>query len=229
MWEAAKEDSQHGRPALTELVQRYWQPLYAYALRKGLSPHDAEDATQEFLSQIVNGKLLGNADPAKGKFRSFLLTAWKRFLVDQFRRDHAAKRGGLAATISLDVASGEARWMELQSKHPNPDLAFNQLWATSLIDEAKQRLRKLYSARDRTELLDKLLPCLTQPLKAEEYSQIAHELGCSTSAVKVALHRLRQKFGTTLREVVAETVEDADSVDAEISELLETLRAANQL
>lgn len=226
VWKAACEDSRHGRPALAALVQRYWQPLYAYARRRGMSGPDAEDATQEFLSQIISGGLLGNADPAKGRFRSFLLTAWKHFLVDAYRRDHAAKRGGEARRFPLDVSAGEQQWIEIQSREADPDRTFMRIWAGNLIDEVRQRLEEDYQSRDRSALFEALMPKLTQPVDGKEYEALAAELALSASAVKVALHRLRQRFGSTLREVVAETVDDPSEIDSELGELLEVLKSS---
>ena len=220
MWQAAGEDSQHGRPALAEVIRRYWQPLYSFARRRGLSSEDAEDATQEFLSRIISGDLLANADPAKGRFRTFLLTAWKRFLVDQFRREAAQRRGGAAQFVPLDVDRVERSWQELKSREPDPERLFMLGWATSLLDEVQLRLRRDYASADRSKVLNALLPNLTSTLDAAAYRQVAQELSLSTSAVKVALHRLRQRFGATLREVIAETVDDPAEVDAEIQELL---------
>ena len=225
LWEAAKEDSQHGRPALAEVVRSYWQPLYAYARRQGMTSQDAEDATQEFLAAIVNGTILANADPAKGKFRSFLLTAWKRFLVDQYRKENAEKRGGQANIRSLDVRTGEQTWLALQSREPDADRVFTRSWATSLLSEAKNRLRQQYYAKNKSAVFELLLPLLTRSMTAADYEPLGNQLELSLGAVKVALHRLRQKFGDTLREVVSETVEDSSEIDLELNELLQCLKA----
>ena len=223
VWKAAEEDSKHGRPALAEVVRRYWQPLYAFARRRGLSCEDAEDATQEFLSNVVNGSLLASADPAKGKFRSFLLTAWKRFLVDQYRKQGALVRGGDVKLESLDVSAGEQHWRELSSRNPDPDKIFNLSWATSLLEEAHRRIREEYEAKGKTELVDSLLPKLTHSLDSGSYAQLAAELEMTPGAVKVAMHRLRQRYGSALREVVVETLEDSGDVDAELNEMLRVL------
>ncbi len=223
VWRAAEEDSKHGRPALAEVVRRYWQPLYAFARRRGLSCEDAEDATQEFLSNVINGNLLASADPAKGKFRSFLLTAWKRFLVDQYRKQGATVRGGDVNLQSLDVNAGEQHWRELSSRDPDPDKTFHLSWATSLLEEARGRIRDEYEAKGKAALADALLPKLTHSLDSETYGQLAAELDMSTGAIKVAMHRLRQRFGSALREAVVETVEDSNDVDDELNEMLRVL------
>lgn len=223
VWKAAGEDSTCGRPALEELIERYWHPLYSFARRQGLSREDAEDATQEFLSCLVSGKLLRSADPAKGKFRTYLLVAWKRFLVDDYRKRRSLRRGRDVKLLSLDFGTGERRWQELQSREPDPDRLFALSWANTLLDEVRQRLGAAYARRDRSTVFDVLMPRLTETLAKAQYDQLAVELSLSPSAVKVALHRLRQRFGQTLREVVLETLDDPAEIDAEIRELLSVL------
>ena len=219
VWNAAKEDPQHGRPALDGLIRCYWHPLYSFARRQGLSREDAEDATQEFLSGVVRGDLLRSADPAKGRFRTFLLVAWKRFLIDEFRRGQTLRRGGDVKLVSLDFGSGEQCWLELESREPDPDRLYALSWANSLLDEVRSRLQASYSLRDRSTVYEVLIPRLTEPLTKPDYDSLANELSLSPSAVKVALHRLRQRFGQKLREVVLETLDDATEVDAEMAEL----------
>ncbi len=223
VWNAAKEDVKHGRPALEELIRCYWHPLYSFARRQGLRCEDAEDATQEFLSGVVRGDLLRSADPAKGKFRTFLLVAWKRFLIDDFRRRQTLRRGGDVKLLSLDFGTIEQRWLELESREPDPDRLFTLSWANSLLDEVRGRLQASYSRRDRSTVFAALIPHLTETLTKPDYDRLANELSLSPSAVKVALHRLRQRFGQTLREVVLETLDDATEIDAEIAELRSVL------
>lgn len=224
VWKAAAEDSQVGRPALGELMRTYWQPLYAFARRRGLNSEDAEDATQEFLSRIVDGNLLESADPAKGKFRSFMITAWKRFLIDEYRKQQAEKRGGLAATISIDASVGERQWTESLSRESDADRVFMKSWANSTLEEARRRLRDDYVQRNKAEMADALLPLLTQSPTLHDRQELAKGLGVSEGAIKVALHRIRQKYGEVLRAVIAETVDNASDIDGEIDDMLRVLR-----
>lgn len=205
-------------------MRRYWLPLYSSGRRQGLSNQDAEDATQEFLSGMIDGKLLDSADPTKGRFRNYLLTAWKRFLIDQYRKQNSERRGGQVVTLALDFEAGEKHWLALQSREPDPDRIFMRSWASSLLDEAKHRLRNDYVRRNRQTLFDALQPWLTHSPSAADYAELGSNLNSSTSTVKVALHRLRTRFGTLLREVVAETVDEPTEIDREISELLQLLR-----
>ncbi|MEM6469642.1 MAG: sigma-70 family RNA polymerase sigma factor [Planctomycetota bacterium] len=219
VWNAAKDDAQRGRPALEELIRSYWIPLYSFARRQGFNREDAEDATQEFLSGVVRGDLLRSADPAKGKFRSFLLVAWKRFLIDEYRRRRAHRRGGHVKLLSVDFGTSERQWLEIQSRETDPDRQFKLSWAKSLLDEVRNRLEENYSRRDRKDLLAALMPKLTETLTQSQYCDLGKKLSLSPSAIKVALHRLRQRFGQTLREVVSETLDDSSEIDAELAEL----------
>lgn len=203
---------------------RYWLPLYSSGRRQGLSNQDAEDATQEFLCGMINGKLLDSADPSRGRFRTYLLTAWKRFLIDQFRKRNSERRGGGSVTITLNFEAGEQHWLALQSREPDPERVFMRSWASSLLEEAKLRLQTDYARRNRQTFFLALQPWLTQSPSATEYAQLGSQLNSSASTVKVALHRMRTQFGTLLREVVAETVDDPRDIDCEISELLQLLR-----
>jgi RNA polymerase sigma factor (sigma-70 family) len=221
---AASEDSQWARPALNELVRRYWLPLYSFARKRGLSSEDAEDATQEFLITFVDRHVLDRADPAQGRFRAFLLTAWKRFLVDQHRKHSAQRRGGDLQKLSIDFSHGEQYWTGMLTREPDPDRIFMRSWATSMLDAVRDRLRTEYSQRNKAPLFEALVPWLTESPTASQYQQLALDFTSSPSAIKVALHRLRSRFGATLRAMVEETVDSPADVDNEISVLLESLR-----
>ena len=168
--------------------------------------------------------MLDSADPTKGRFRTYLLAAWKRFLIDQYRKQNSERRGGQALTLAPNFEIGEQHWLALQSREPDPDRMFMRSWASSLLDEAKNRLRTDYARRNRQTLFDMLQPWLTQSPSAAEYSELGSHLKSSASTVKVALHRLRTRFGTLLREVIAETVDDPADIDREINDLLQLLR-----
>ncbi len=209
---------------MEHFIQRYWQPLYYYARQNGLSPTDAEDATQEFLSEILDGELLSQANPIKGRFRSYLLTAWKRFLVDEYRKAGRQKAGGNLRRWSIDTATTETGWQLACSQTKEPDRAFTLAWANSVLDQVQKQLSRDYNERGRQSLFQVLWPLMTQPLDAGDYDRLSKQLAMSASSVKVAIHRLRQRYGETLRAVVAETVDDPSEVDRELAELLEALR-----
>lgn len=223
VWKAASEDSSVGRTALEQIVKRNWQPLYSYARRKGLCREDAEDATQEFLHEIIRGDFLQKLDPAKGKFRAYLLTAWKRFLIDEHRQRKAAKRGGELEIFRLDFDDGERSWLLIESRQTDPERAFHLSWAQGLLAEARTRLESEYDTAGRRETLAALSPFLTSSPSATNYTAICDQLKLTLGAAKVALHRLRSRYGHALRSVVLETIDDPDELDSEIEELVKIM------
>lgn len=223
VFQAAVEKSGAGRPALSEIIRKYWKPLYFFARQRGLSPSDAEDATQGFLAGFMDGKLLEQVDPAKGKFRTYLLAAWKRYLIDLYRHDSRKKRGGAVEFSSYDSADCEREWLQRSSNDAQPELVFMTSWASSLVEETLRRLRSEYASSKRLATFEAMIPYLTCPLNAESYQQIASKLSVTAGASKVALHRLRQRFGQCIREVVQETVDDPADIETELGDLLNVL------
>lgn len=222
VFRAASEAELPERPAMNELMQKYWQPLYFFARRQGLSATDAEDATQAFLANLLDGKFLATADPAKGRFRTYLLTHWKRFLIDRARTENRLKRGGGNQITSLYCADGERAW--LQRSHGtvtpgDPDQEYYEEWAQTLVRTTVALLREEYAQSHRTVIFETLLPWITKPSDQAIYAAIAKQLGATVGAAKVALHRLRQRFGQSLRQQVLETIEFPADVNAEIEEL----------
>lgn len=224
VWQAASDDSAHAKPAMELFIQRYWQPLYYFARQQGLSATDAEDATQEFLSQNLDGQLLSKADPIKGRFRSYLLTAWRRFLIDEFRKQSRQKAGGQLKRWALDVATSESKWQQAEFKNRPPDDAFTLAWANTVLEQVQVQLASDYRERGRENLFNLLLPYLAKPIDARDYQHLATATAMSQSAVKVALHRMRQRYSETLREIIGETVDDPSEIDRELSELIEALK-----
>jgi RNA polymerase sigma factor (sigma-70 family) len=227
VFDAAKEDSKTSRPALNALLDKYWKPLYFYARHTGLSASDAEDATQSFMTELVQGSFIEKADPARGRFRSYLLTAWKRHLIDMDRTQRRQKRGGDVSMTSIYCERGESEWLaraSVQTQQADPDQFFVEEWATNLVREALTRLEREYGTSQRGAIFQSLKGFLTVPIEQKTYEAVAKENGLSAGAAKVALHRLRQRFAQTLREVVQETVDDPEDVQSELDELFASMR-----
>ena len=225
VWQAAAEQGNTDKPAMEQFILGYWQPLYLFARQKGLTASDAEDATQEFLCEALDGRLLAAADPSRGRFRSYLITAWKRFLIDRYRKQSAEKAGGKMRRLSLDMSLGEKIFQANGDRQSGEaESTFHRAWAGALLEQARQRLLSEYVQRGRDALFMLLWPKVTGPLGSEQYIQLASQANMSASAVKVALFRLRQRFGETLRAVIAETVDDPNEIDSELSELMTSLR-----
>jgi RNA polymerase sigma-70 factor (ECF subfamily) len=221
---AAAEEGEQPRAALEELCQAYWYPLYAFLRRRGHSVEDSRDLTQGFFAALLERGYLADADPDRGRFRSFLLTAVARFASKEQDRANAQKRGGGQALLSLDFAEGEARYQREPADNWTPERIFDRRWALTLLERTLARLRDEHAAEGKLTQFETLKIFLTGESGAPPYEQIARRLGTSEGAVKVAVHRLRQKYRELLRAEIAQTVAQQEDVDDELNTLLAALR-----
>lgn len=210
------------RSALEELCQAYWYPLYAFVRYRGCSADEAQDATQSFFARILETGGLAGADPARGRFRSYLLGAVKHFLANEWHRARASKRGGDETFIEWDALDPEARYALVPARASDPDAGFDRDWARESISRAMERLRAEARASGKEELLDALAGSLTG--EEAPRSETAARLGMTEGAVKAAVHRLRKRFRELLRARIAETVSDPSDVDDEMRHLVAALR-----
>ncbi|MBT3224428.1 MAG: sigma-70 family RNA polymerase sigma factor [Proteobacteria bacterium] len=208
------------RAALEELCTVYWYPLYAYVRSRGHSFEGAQDLTQGFFLRLLGRDDLSGVKADRGRFRSFLLTALKHYLADEWDKATAQKRGGKAVLYALDCVEGERRYQEEPADLRSPDAVFERRWALALINEVLGRLGEEYDSRGQKEVFDGLSPYLTGANQGTPYRIVARSLGRSVTWVKVAVHRMRKRFGEVLREEVAQTVENPKEVDLEIKELM---------
>jgi RNA polymerase sigma-70 factor (ECF subfamily) len=206
--------------ALEQLCQAYWPPLYGYLRGRGHGPEDAQDLTQGFFARMLETGGISTADPARGRFRSFLLTALKRYAINEHARGVAARRGGGQVHLTLDFESAEHAYASERRDDESPERVFDRKWATLVLDRALQRLRDDYDQAGKGVLAQALLPYLTETGDMPAYRAIAGELRVSEGAVKVAVHRLRQRYGAILRLEIGETVTGPGEVEAEMRELL---------
>jgi RNA polymerase sigma-70 factor (ECF subfamily) len=220
---AGRSDTAGGREALARLCQSYWYPLYAHARRRGCPPHDAQDLTQEFFAQLLERQSFAGADPSRGRFRSFLLTAMNNFLVTEWKKARAQKRGGGESLLSLDLAAAEQRFDLEPAARDTPDKAFDKQWALTLLEEVLNLLEKEYRRDGKADLFVALKQTLMGARESQPYAQLAAELGVSESAVKVAVHRLRKRYRELIRAEIAHTVASPDEVNDEMRHLLATL------
>jgi RNA polymerase sigma factor (sigma-70 family) len=220
---AGRSDTPRARDALTNLCQTYWFPLYAYVRRRGHSPEDAQDLTQEFFARLLEKNWVGGADQRKGKFRSFLLTAMKRFLADEWDKARAQKRGGGQAPLPLQFDTAETRYGHEPADQVTPEQSFERRWALTLLDSVLNRLRAEFEQEGRAELFAALNPCLVGDRTAQPYAELAVKLGVSEGTVKSAVHRLRQRYRQLLRDEIAQTVAEPGEVDEELRHLFAVL------
>ena len=133
--------------ALERLCSSYWYPLYAFVRRQGQSPADAEDLTQAFFAKLLEKHYLQAAEREKGRFRTFLRVALKRFLANEWDRVRSLKRGGGQATVPLDTAIAERLYQAEPSSDLLPaDRMFDRRWAMTLLDRTLERLCQEYAA-----------------------------------------------------------------------------------
>jgi len=222
---ARESGSPDAEAALEALCRSYWGALYAYVRRSGRSPADAADLTQAFFVSFLERCSLKAVDPSKGKFRSFLLKALNHFLADEWRRDHALKRGGSHTRLSLDTEDWESRFGRDLRSEQTPELLFERRWALALFARALDRLRVEFTGAGRSEEFDHLKEFLTQPSHKGAYSAVATQLGMEEGAVSVRVHRLRKRYRELVREEVARTVSTPGEVEEELRHLLAVLRA----
>jgi RNA polymerase sigma-70 factor (ECF subfamily) len=212
-------DSTHARGALEKLCQTYWYPLYAYVRRRGYSPEDAQDRTQEFFARLLEGKLVGRADRQRGKFRSFLLSAMNHFLTDEWEKARAQKRGGGAIPVPLQLDTAETRYGLDPADNTTPEQIYERRWALALLEEVLRRLGKEFEERGKGEIFAALNPCLIGERASQPYAELAAKLGVSERTVKSAVHRLRQRYRQLLREEIAHTVAEPGEVEEEMRHL----------
>ncbi len=153
---ASDGEGKDGRLALEELCRSYWRPLYAFVRRSGHNPHDAQDLTQAFFAGLLSGPSLGYANPARGRFRSFLLASVKHFLANEWDKARTLKRGGAVQWVALDTEAGEAAWLMAPAPGLTPDLAYDRQWALALLDRVIHDLREEYTAAGRASWFEQL-------------------------------------------------------------------------
>jgi RNA polymerase sigma factor (sigma-70 family) len=220
---AADSSDPQRQEALGDLCQAYWPPLYAFLRRRGHSPEDAQDLTQGFFARVLERRDFRAADPARGRFRSFLLSALQHYAINEHERASTVKRGGRVQRLSLDFEEVERTYV-LEARHDDsPDRVFNRKWAAISLDRALARLRDECHTSGKGALADALLPYLTDTGQLPAYRTVAEQLGLTEGATKVAVHRLRQRFGAILRLEIAETVLAPADVDDEVRELIRAL------
>ena len=216
---AAQRDLPGSDAALTSLCRLYWYPLYAYARRRLPRPEDAQDLTQEFFTRLLEKDYLQQADRRRGRFRSFLLTAFQHFLAKEQERATAQKRGGGRKLLPLDFSSGEQRYQREPSHEATAEAIYQRGWALTLLEQALARLREEQAGAGRQRLFECLKETLTGSDAARPYAELAAELGMSATAIKVTVHRLRRRYAELLRAEIAQTVATAEEIEDELRDL----------
>jgi RNA polymerase sigma factor (sigma-70 family) len=220
----AKGNSTDARSALSDLCGAYYAPVFAFVRRSTNDDQSARDLTHEFFARLLGANRIDNADPSRGRFRSYLLAAVKHFLCDARDRDRRLKRGGGQQMQSLDQQTETSTSIQLPD--PNawaPDHEFDRKWAMTVLDRALSRLRDEHIACDNEKHFDVLKPWLTGDAESLSQADAAKILSMNEGAVKVAIHRLRRRFRELIKTEISETLHDHQQVDNELQHLISAL------
>lgn len=217
--EAGQETTPSSQAALNALCRTYWYPLYVYVRRTGRSPEDAQDMTQAFFVRLFEKHTLARADQKRGRFRSFLLSALKHFLINEHEKAETVRRGGGRVHFSIDGVRAEERYCAEPADDLTPDTLFEKRWATTLLQQALKTLRQEYAQAGNQALFE----CLKEYLwgdKTMRYAEIAKAFGMKEGSARAAALRLRRRFGQTVRALIADTVATPEEVEEELNTLL---------
>ncbi len=210
--------------ALSKLCQTYWLPVYAFIRSRGNGRDEAQDLTQAFFGELLAKRSFKKADPAKGKFRTYLLGAVKFFLSNEREKQQALKRGGGAKHVRIDVAEAEAHLEGKLIENETPESVFEREWVRLLMDNAAATLRAEYVKKEKGELYDMLIPFLLGGDPDLSYPALAQAQGVSEASLRMAASRMRKRYGELLRGKVLETVDSEEDVNEEVRGLLAACR-----
>jgi RNA polymerase sigma factor (sigma-70 family) len=206
--------------ALESLCQSYWYPLYAYVRRSGREPEEAKDLTQDFFAHFLGRNRVSLADPARGRFRTFLLTAMQHFLANEWKKENRLKRGGDQGFLSLDAGAGEERFATEPPDAATPETIYERRWAAALLERVLRLLGEECAATGRAAQFEELKASLWGENRGATQAEIAARLGMSEGAFKTAAHRMRARYRELLRAEIAHTVASPAEIDEELRHLI---------
>jgi RNA polymerase sigma-70 factor (ECF subfamily) len=224
----AREQDGRSRKALESLCRTYRPPVIAYIRGQGANADAAEDLAQTFFTRFVERAFHARADPARGRFRAFLLTALKNFLADASDAANAAKRGGNTQFRSLDSVNGSQTGLDGAADDQQPDDAFDRAWAHAVLDSALRKLRREAKATGKMALFDALDEFLIERPDEDDYARVAQVLNMRRNTLAVAVHRMRNRLRELVLEELADTAADNDDLEAEMTQLRNSLGSVLQ-
>ena len=213
----SRGDSEEAKRALSELCEAYYEPVHGFIRAMTHDNEKARDLTQGFFATVLGKSAFDGADPNRGRFRTFLLGAVKHYLWDCRRYEQTAKRGGGKATLPLEEE------LAASSQLP-PDQEFDRRWALIILTKALTELREAMEANDELAKFEALKPWLTGDSAGLRQEEAAERLDLTLNATKTAIHRLRHKFRETVKAEIAQTLDNPDQIDAELTYLQDALR-----
>ncbi|HRY50568.1 MAG TPA: sigma-70 family RNA polymerase sigma factor [Candidatus Paceibacterota bacterium] len=220
---AGQAESPQAAEALEKLCRTYWFPLYAYIRRRGYEVADAQDLVQGFFFHILSRGFLQRARPDKGRFRSFILGSLKFFLADELAKLQAQKRGGGRTMVFLDAHSAEERYRLESVEQMDAEKLFERRWAISLLERVLERLEGEFTAAGKGAAFERLRDFLLGDRGSVTYHDTAAALGMTEGAIKVAVHRMRQRYRELFNEEIAQTVADPAEIEQEMRHVFASL------
>jgi RNA polymerase sigma-70 factor (ECF subfamily) len=220
---AGQSDSRLAQAALEDLCQGYWYPIYSFVRRRGFSPEDAEDLTQEFFSRLLANRGLTTVHPAKGRFRSFLLASLKNLLANEWNRARTQKRGGGVPLLSLDAKPAEERFQLEPQENATPETIFERRWAETLLERVLLRVRAEWNQRDKQQRFDTLKVFLSDRRGEVPFAEVAAKLDTTVPALRSVVHKLRELYRRVFLDEIAQTVDDPGEVEDEVRRLFAAL------
>jgi RNA polymerase sigma-70 factor (ECF subfamily) len=226
-WSVVLAAGEPGHPAaqkaLAVFCQNYWYPLYAFVRRKGRPPEEAKDLTQDFFAVVLEKNYLSAADRERGRFRTFLLAAAENFLRNDWSRRQILKRGGGMSFVSFEADTAETRYLREPADGETPEKLFDRRWAVSLLETVMEQLRAEFAKAGKESQFEVLEVFLSGEKHPASHGETAARLNMSEGAIRVAVHRLRQRYGELLRKEIAATLANPRDVDDELRHLLAVL------
>ncbi|RLT21356.1 MAG: sigma-70 family RNA polymerase sigma factor [Planctomycetota bacterium] len=202
--------------------------MYTFARRRGYSSDDAADLTQEFFTRLIEKSFLESADPERGRFRTFLLTIFQRFLAKEYDRSQAMKRGGGLTQFAIDFEDGEMRYADGLTDEQTPERIFERQWALTMLQRVVDQLRAEYLSKGKVELFEQCRSFLVGSTAAIGSAETSRTLNMTEGALRVAIHRLRERYRELLRIEVAGTISDATTIDDELLQLRRAIQGENR-
>jgi RNA polymerase sigma-70 factor (ECF subfamily) len=222
--QAGQPDSSEAGAALELLCRIYWKPLFVFAHAQGRSHHDAEDATQGFFERLLLDKSgISKADPNRGKFRTFLLASFKHFLVQEWRRNNAQKRGGNVAFVSLEEIAELDSTLPHAAQSESPETVYERRYAIALFETALQRLESEHQSADKSAKFAALKPFITCENDKVPAAELGAKLGLTEGAARVAVYRIRCRFWEILQQEVLRTLQDPADLEEELRHIWRVL------
>ncbi len=215
-------DEPAARRAMGQLFQDYWYPLYAYARRRGLSPHDAEDRTQDFFRALIENNSLLQVEPERGRLRAYFLASMKNFIGREFEKQATEKRGGGLEIVSIDHEMAEQRLASEPTHDRSPDALFDQSWAYAVLDRALKRLEAWYGGMKRRDLFAEIRGFLTGSGDSG-YRAVAQRLKVSETALRAAIVQMRKRYRVMIEDEIHATVSCAEEAAEELAHLQKVL------